>query len=82
MLQRHRSEKRQIVYRLAVFLISSFVIGYALAASEPKESVSDASRQRSPATEEKKEKEKPDPPVFIPSEKVSADKSVSFPTDI
>ena len=81
MLQKYRSETRRIIYRV-VFLISILVLGYALAATEPKKPASDIPAKQTSESAGKVSKGTAEPPGFIPSEKVSADKSVSFPTDI
>jgi hypothetical protein len=82
MPQTPQSDTRRMIYRFSIFLISIFVIGYALAASEPEKQVSDSSGKPKSASEERKRLETARPPGFVPSEKVSADKTVSFPTDI
>ncbi len=82
MPQKRRSETQRIIYRFVVFLISILIIGYALAASDPKKPASDISGKHKSASVEKKRQGTATPPGFVPSEKVSADKSVSFPTDI
>jgi hypothetical protein len=77
-----RSNTRLMIYRLGVLLISMVVIGYALAASESKKTASEPPGIRRPTAAESKPRETPPPSTFVPSEKVSADKAVSFPTDI
>ena len=77
-----RSNTRLMIYRLVVLLISVVVIGYALAASESKKTVSEPSSVSQPKAEEIRTPETPPPFPFVPSEKVSADRAVSFPTDI
>ncbi len=82
MPQKRRSEPRRMIYRLVVLLISILVIGYALAASGPKKPASDISGKYKSTSDGNKLQGAVTFPVFVPSEKVSADKAVSFPTDI
>ncbi len=82
MPRNRRSNTRLIIYCLGVLLISMVVIGYALAASESNKTTSEPSGIRPPTADESKRQKTPPPLTFVPSEKVSADKAVSFPTDI
>ncbi len=77
-----RSNTRRTIYRLAVLLISTVAIGHALATPEPKRPAPDISGANKPVPDRKERQRVATPPVFVPSEKVSADKAVSFPTDI
>ena len=81
MQQNPRTNTRRSIYRLAVLLISTVAIEHALATPEPKRPVPDISGINKPVPDRKERQRVATPPVFIPSEKVSADKAVSFPTD-
>ena len=82
MLQNSRNSTRRTVFRLAVLLISTAVIGHALALPEPRRLVPGITGERRAVPDLKERQEAATPPVFVPSERVSADKAVSFPTDI
>ena len=82
MLQDRRNNTRRTIFRLAVLLISTVAIGHALALPDPKRQVPGISGENRPDPDRKERQEVAMPPLFIPSEKVSADKAVSFPTDI
>ncbi len=82
MQQNPRTNTRRSIYRLAVLLISTVAIGHALALSEPEKPVPVISGENKPVPEAKERRVVTTPRVFVPSEKVSADKAVSFPTDI
>ena len=82
MPQDHRNNTRRIIYRLAVLLILTVAIGHALALPEPKGPVPGISGADKAVPDRKERHGAAIPPVFVPSEKVSADKAVSFPTDI
>jgi|TARA_B100000315_G_scaffold227232_1_gene234807 hypothetical protein len=82
MPQKLQSEPQRIIYRFVVLLISILIIGYALAAPKPKEPAFDISGKYKSASAGQKRQGTVTAPVFVPSEKVSADKAVSFPTDI
>ncbi len=78
----HRNNTRRSIYRLAVLLIATVAIGQALALPEPKRQDSGIPGAHGPVPNRKELQEAAMPPLFVPSEKVSADKAVSFPTDI
>ncbi len=82
MPQDRRSNTRSSIYRLAVLLICTVAIGHALALPELKRQDSGIPGAHEPVSDRKELQEAAMPPVFVPSEKVSADKAVSFPTDI
>ncbi|NIO08735.1 MAG: hypothetical protein GTO40_12270 [Deltaproteobacteria bacterium] len=82
MLRKSLNNTRQAIIRLIVLLVTVAVIGFALAASESKPAASDAERVPTTAVEERKKPPSPPSQPFVPSEKVSADRAVSFPTDI
>ena len=60
------------------------VAGQGLCAAEEEKQKDEAPRQEKTAEESKGRREQPAkvPPVFIPTEEISADNAVSFPTDI
>jgi hypothetical protein len=82
MPQDRRSNTRRAIYRLAVLLIATLAIGRALALSEPKSQAPGISEKNRPVAGGIERQEAAMPPVFVPSEELSADKAVSFPTDI
>ncbi len=82
MPQDHRNNTRRIIYRLAVLLISTVAIGHALALPEPKRPAPGLSGENTPVPDREERQGVATPPGFVPSERVSADKAVSFPTDI
>ncbi len=82
MPQDRRSNTRRSIYRLAVLLICTVAIGHALALPDPKRRVPGISGAQGPIPDRKETREAAMSSEFVPSEKVSADKAVSFPTDI
>jgi len=80
-MQKNNRNKRQGQgFVLALLLVGQ---GLSMAAEEQTQKVQ-LPADRTPAVEDKGEPKKPlkAPPPFVPTEEISADNAVSFPTDI
>ena len=82
MLRKKRNKRRLNLYRLIILLVSVVVMSYALAASQSNQSASDAAQPTTLPAQESERRESNLSEPFVPKEKVSADRAVSFPTDI
>ena len=81
------NERRRILLRrlFAPFLLLLCVVGGAAAQQQSQTGDDDDRKQdRPPQARQPVERKRPSPTVkpYVPSEKVSADKTVSFPVDI
>ncbi len=77
-----RSNSPRIIRRLVILLIATLVIKYALAAPESTILANETGEGSQLAAEEGAPAKAEPLPNFVPSEAISADRSISFPTDI
>jgi len=77
-----RSNSLRIIRRLMILLIATLVIKYALAASEFTILANETGEGSQLAAEESAPAKAKPQPNFVPSEAISAARSISFPTDI
>ena len=68
--------------RLAILLMGTLVIKYALAAPESPKLANETGEGSQLAAEEGASAKAKPQPNFVPSEAISAARSISFPTDI